>query len=69
MKTLLCPEDPNETVMPATYTYLKEVFVDNPALQYFNGMSQGIYCYYRSPFQTACVEVKEAYAKHVSGTR
>lgn len=57
------PEDPNETVMPATYTYLKEVFVDNPALQYFNGMSQGIYCYYRSPFQTACVEVKEAYAK------
>lgn len=57
------PEDPNETVMPATYTYLKKVFVDNPALQYFNGRSQGIYCYYRSPFQTACVEVKEAYEK------
>ena len=56
------PEDPNETVMPATYTYLKEVFVDNPALQYFND-SQGFCCYYRSPFQTACEEVKEAYAK------
>lgn len=57
------PEDPNETVMPATYTYLKEVFVDNPALQYFHARSQGIYCYYQSPFQTACEEVKEAYAK------
>lgn len=57
------PEDPNETVMPATYTYLKEVLVDNPALQYFHARSQGIYCYYQSPFQTACEEVKEAYAK------
>lgn len=57
------PEDPNETVMPATYTYLKKVLVDNPALQYFHAMSQGIYCYYQSPFQTACEEVKEAYAK------
>lgn len=56
------PEDPNETVMPATYTYLKKVLVDNPALQYFNS-SQGFYCYYQSPFQTACEEVKEAYAK------
>lgn len=56
------PEDPNETVMPATYTYLKEVLIDNPALQYFNH-SQGICCYYQSPFQTAYEEVKEAYEK------
>lgn len=62
-ENFIVPEDPNETVMPATYTYLKEVLVDNPALQYFHARSQGIYCYYQSPFQTACEEVKEAYAK------
>lgn len=62
------PEDPNETVMPATYTYLKKVLVDNPALQYFHAMSQGIYCYYQSPFQTAYEEVKEAYEKQYPTT-
>lgn len=61
------PEDPNETVMPATYTYLKKVLVDNPALQYFNS-SQGFCCYYQSPFQTAYEEVKEAYEKQYPTT-
>ena len=61
------PEDPNETVMPATYTYLKKVLVDNPALQYFNS-SQGFCCYYQSPFQTAYEEGKEAYEKQYPTT-
>lgn len=62
-ENFVVPEDPNETTMPATYTYLKEVLVDNPALEYLHGYSQGICCYYQSPFQTACEEVKRAYAK------
>lgn len=66
-ESFIVPEDPNETVMPATYTYLKKVLVDNPALQYFNS-SQGFCCYYQSPFQTAYEEVKEAYEKQYPTT-
>lgn len=66
-ESFIVPEDPNETTMPATYTYLKEVLIDNPALQYFNH-SQGICCYYQSPFQTAYEEVKEAYEKQYPTT-
>ena len=66
-ENFVVPEDPNETTMPATYTYLKEVLIDNPALQYFNH-SQGICCYYQSPFQTAYEEVKEAYEKQYPTT-
>ena len=62
-KNFVVPEDPNETTMPATYTYLKQVLIDNPVSEYLHGHSQGICCYYQSPFQIACEEVKEAYEK------
>lgn len=62
-KNFVVPKDPNETTMPATYTYLKQVLVDNPVSEYLHGHSQGICCYYQSPFQIACEEVKEAYEK------
>lgn len=67
-ENFIVPEDPNETVMPVTYTYLKKVLVDNAALEYFHARSQGIYCYYQSPFQTAYEEVKEAYEKQYPTT-